>query len=388
MDSTASIAGRILVVDDHRPQRRLVRRALSRVGHEVTEACSGAEALALLTSEHFDTVITDIQMPEMDGLTLIRHMRSHAMAIPVILMTGEATVDSAVEAIDLGVVKYLRKPFEPDELREAARNAVPMARLAALQEVEHRRAMRPYYDEHALGETFAKGMSQIWIAYQPIVNPTARLVHAYEALLRSHHPDLRSALTFLDTAEKLDRLPELGRRIRELAPTPILAGETGADLFINLHPSDLADEQLYAENSALARIAPRVVLEVTERASLDDVAQVEKRVARLRELGYRIAVDDLGAGYSGLTALAMLEPDIVKLDMSLIQGIETSITRRNIVSRMIPVARDLGAQIVAEGIETRAQCEVLIELGCDLLQGYYFAQPGPAFPEVNFDALI
>jgi EAL domain-containing protein (putative c-di-GMP-specific phosphodiesterase class I) len=140
---------------------------------------------------------------------------------------------------------------------------------------------------------------------------------------------------------------------------------------------------LLAQNTSLAELAPRVVLEVTERASLHKVTDLRARVATLRERGFRVAVDDLGAGYAGLTSFAQLEPDIVKLDMSLVRDVHKSPVKRKLVQSMTSVCKELGALVVAEGVEVVEECDVLIDIGCDLLQGYYFAKPGKPFPIVN-----
>jgi EAL domain-containing protein (putative c-di-GMP-specific phosphodiesterase class I) len=146
----------------------------------------------------------------------------------------------------------------------------------------------------------------------------------------------------------------------------------------------LLDEELVSPDSPLSRIASRVVLEITERASLDDVADSAARVAALRQLGFRIAIDDLGAGYAGLTSFANLEPEIVKLDMSLVRGVDTAPKKRKIIDSMTRLCKDMGILVVAEGVETVAERDALIEIGCDLLQGYLFAKPGRPFPQVHW----
>ena len=187
----------------------------------------------------------------------------------------------------------------------------------------------------------------------------------------------------LDAAEKLGRLDQLGRRMRALAAAPVAADTASGQLFVNLHPRDLFDDELLADDSPLAAIAPRVVLEVTERASLADLGDVKARAAQLRARGFRLAIDDLGAGYAGLTSFATLAPEVAKLDMSLIRDVDKSPTKRKIVGSMASLCRDLEILIVAEGVETKAELDVCIELGCDVLQGYLIAKPGPAFPAIG-----
>jgi EAL domain-containing protein (putative c-di-GMP-specific phosphodiesterase class I) len=124
-------------------------------------------------------------------------------------------------------------------------------------------------------------------------------------------------------------------------------------------------------------MAHRVVLEITERAALDDITETKHRATELRRRGYQVAVDDLGAGYAGLTSFATLEPEVVKLDMSLIRGIESAPVKRHIVDSMTRLCRDLDMRVVAEGIETTAELATIIDLGCDYLQGYLLGRPGP-----------
>jgi EAL domain-containing protein (putative c-di-GMP-specific phosphodiesterase class I) len=161
----------------------------------------------------------------------------------------------------------------------------------------------------------------------------------------------------------------------------LLAGERpGGHIFVNLHPADLEDPELYADDGALTPYASQVVLEITERAALDGIHELGTRVTRLRTLGYRIAIDDLGAGYAGLTSFAQLEPEVVKVDMSLVRGIDRSPVKQKLVRSIIALCTELGIQLVAEGIETPAERDVLIGLGGDLCQGYLFAKPGRGFP--------
>jgi EAL domain-containing protein (putative c-di-GMP-specific phosphodiesterase class I) len=120
------------------------------------------------------------------------------------------------------------------------------------------------------------------------------------------------------------------------------------------------------------------VLEITERIGLDAVAG-PARVAMLRRRGYRIAVDDLGAGYAALGAIATLEPDIVKLDMSLVRDIDQHATKRRVVGAIATLCRELGSQVIAEGVETPAELGAVRELGIDLIQGFLLARPTREF---------
>jgi EAL domain-containing protein (putative c-di-GMP-specific phosphodiesterase class I) len=149
---------------------------------------------------------------------------------------------------------------------------------------------------------------------------------------------------------------------------------------MNLHPEDLLDVDLVDESSPLGRIASRVVLEITERESLVASAELATRLARIRELGFRIAVDDIGAGYSGLTSFTDLMPELVKIDMSLVRGIDTSTVKQRTVRALVALCHEMGALVVAEGVETDEENRWIVELGCDLAQGYLIARPARELP--------
>lgn len=198
--------------------------------------------------------------------------------------------------------------------------------------------------------------------------------------MRSEEPALPHPGAVLDAAERAGRLHELGQRTRTHVRGAMDASQEDWLFFVNLHPQDLLDPLLYETDAPLSRVSERVVLEITERASLDAIRDARDRIARLRELGFRIALDDLGAGYAGLTSFALLEPEFVKLDMCLIRDVHENATKQKIVGSMVRLCHDMGKQIVAEGVESSAERNALVELGCDLLQGYFFARPGKPFP--------
>lgn len=150
---------------------------------------------------------------------------------------------------------------------------------------------------------------------------------------------------------------------------------------MNLHPADLNDGELLSPSSPLTAFASRVVLEITERSSLHDVHGLTAKMAKLRKLGFRIAIDDLGAGYAGLSSFSQLDPELVKLDMSLIRDVDTQAKKRSVVRAMARLcAKELSIQLVCEGVETAAERDALQEEGCALFQGYLFAKAEPGFP--------
>jgi EAL domain-containing protein (putative c-di-GMP-specific phosphodiesterase class I) len=303
-----------------------------------------------------------------------------------VLDTGLPALESPTDAVEYGAFKYIVKPVEPAVLLAGVERARKLYRLARMK----REALRLLGEseisaDHAgLEASFESALSSLWLAFQPIVRSSDGSVFGYEALLRTEEAALIRPHLVLDAAERLHALPRLGRRVRELAAAAMQGAPEQACLFLNLHPLDLADEQLFDAVAPLSLIAERVVLEVTERAAIEQVDSVERRVHQLRERGFRIAVDDLGAGYAGLSSFALLEPEIVKLDVSLLRDIDLSPVKQKLVASMTALCKDMGFLVVAEGIETTAERDCVQQLGCDLLQGFLFARPGRPFPTVSW----
>jgi EAL domain-containing protein (putative c-di-GMP-specific phosphodiesterase class I) len=378
-------AARILLVDDDGAVLSATQRVLEKLGYLVVACSSGDEALARLSGEVFDVMLSDIQMPGTSGLKLLRAVREHDLDLPVILMTGAPGVQSATDAVEYGAFRYLIKPVPVADLASVVSRAVSVGQMA--------RSKREYLEEFGSGQfrvgdragvdaILARALSSLWMAYQPIVRAVDGSIVAYEALLRVEEPQLPHPDALLDAAQRAGRLEDVGRAVR----ASVTASARGADphwlLFVNLHPEDLRDPTLYLPDSPFTALAPRVVLEVTERMSLDRIPNVHHKVAALRALGFQIALDDLGAGYAGLTSFTQLEPEFVKLDMALVRNVHTSPTKQKIVRSMVHLCEDMGKQFIAEGVETVVEKEQLVELGCDLLQGYLFARPGRPFPAV------
>jgi EAL domain-containing protein (putative c-di-GMP-specific phosphodiesterase class I) len=302
-------------------------------------------------------------------------------------MTGKPSLDAAVQAVEYGAFRYLLKPFKADVLVDSVLRAGRLHALARLK----REAMslqggdaQWLGDRAALEGHFADALAALWMAYHPIVDVPRRQVYAYEALVRTEEPRLQRPPDFFQAAERLGRLPDLSRTIRARVAAEAAQAPESALVFVNLHPDDLQDEQLYDPRAALSARAGSVVLEVTERTSLEGVREVGARIQRLRALGYRVAVDDLGAGYAGLSSVAQLEPEVVKLDMALVRGIHEQPKKRDLIAGMVALCGQLGIQVIAEGVEVEHEMLALVALGCPLQQGFLFARPARAFPAPRF----
>lgn len=387
-EQSAPSRARILVVDDEAMIRKALKRILERGGYDVFLAEDGTRAAEALAARDFDLVLTDVNMPDMDGLSVLRAVRSRDPDLPVILFTAQPSTDTAIGAVELHATGYLRKPMEPSLVLSEVDKALTLHQLAVARREAHALVSQQHDSSgrDQLSASFDRALEKLFMVYQPIVRWPQREVFGYEALVRSAEPDLPHPGALFDAAEKLERVPELGATIRRLCARVLPELDPRASLFVNLHSAELLDDGLYDAAAPLSQVAERVVLEITERAHLSVVGDVEARIGRLREAGFRIAIDDIGAGYSGLNSFAMLRPDLVKLDMALVRAIDRDPVRQRVTGMLTDLCRDLGIGVVGEGVETAAERETLAGLGCELFQGYLFAKPAPPFIEPDFDA--
>lgn len=368
---------RILVVDDDAFMRDLSQRALERAGYEVTAAGDGMEAIAALAEDDFDLVITDLDMPRLDGLGLLQAAREMESEAPFVFVTGEPRVETAIFAVNNAVAYYLTKPFELSALVDAAKRAVGARRLERLRQhmaqvVNEQRRVR-----EAEGARFGSALNRLFLAFQPIVHWPSRSILGHEALARTREPSVPNPGVLFRLAEALGEAKRLSRVVRHRC-AEIIAEHPGDGLFfVNLHANDLMDPELSDPEAPLARFAKRVVLEVAERASLDNLKDAAVRLERLRAMGYRIAIDDIGSGYAGLNSFALLEPDVVKLDMALVRDVDTSVTKQRLIEAFVTLCKSMGIVVIAEGVETEAELQTLSSLGCELFQGFLLARPEP-----------
>lgn len=354
----------VLVIDDDADVAKAYGKVLVAAGYDAVVRTDPSEAALEVVTHRFAAIVSDISMPKISGTDLLSVVRSYDSEVPVILVTGQGSLETAMQAVALRSTEYLLKPVDPPVLLRAVRKGIERAEsLRSRKDVD---APSAAMVDDALG--------QMWLAFQPIHSARGPLF-GYEALLRSDHASLGRPDLLLAAAAGAERLESLGRRVREKAAEAVPSLPRNVALFVNLHVADLLDEELYDVGSALGRVAASVVLEVTERQRIEDIPEVESRLLRLRRLGFRIAVDDLGAGYSGLNSLVLLEPDLVKIDMALVRNVNESFMRQSVVKSLVDLARSTDIAVVAEGIETAAERDCVARLGCNYMQGYLLGRP-------------
>jgi EAL domain-containing protein (putative c-di-GMP-specific phosphodiesterase class I) len=227
--------------------------------------------------------------------------------------------------------------------------------------------------------------SDLSAVFQPIVNLASGAIFAHEALVRCSVPRFASPLKLFEHAAASRATGKLGRMIREIA-VPLCGG---IPVFVNLHPNELEEGWLVRPDDPIFSHDHDIYLEITESAP---ITHFHLCASVLREVCSRasahLVVDDLGAGYSNLKIIADLEPRVVKLDRSLIQDLDKKPRQRTLVAATISLCNELGASVVAEGIETAAELSAVIDGGAQFGQGYLLARPAFPLPGVKWPVAL
>jgi len=227
--------------------------------------------------------------------------------------------------------------------------------------------------------------SALYIDYHPIVITETQEIFGYEALARGTMRSMRRPEVMFEIAAQTDMIWELSRLCRNTAIQGM--SEKLRDnqlLFINVDPHDFTDPA-FTELDLKVPDPSRVVLEITERTAIRDYPKFRGRLKDFRDKGYRFAVDDAGSGYAGLGSIANLEPNFIKLDISLINCIDQNFIKQSLVETMVRFANDQGAMVIAEGVERAEEYSTVKSLGVHLVQGFFLHPPQttPALPRAE-----
>ena len=272
------------------------------------------------------------------------------------------------------------------------------AMYEAKQNREHISFYRPQMSEHTmkslvlekeLYEAFAR--EEFDVCYQPILQAKSGMVYGAEALVRWHHPERGTIYPaeFITFAEEIGLIAKLDEWVldhviadlrrwhaaAEYAMVPVSVNISGR----HINQEDVTGLIRILNKSALAR--EYIGLELTETYLMQFAEETVVQLERLKHAGVRLAMDDFGTGYSSLGYLKRFKMDTIKIDMLLVRDIERDVEDRSIADAIINMGHSLGMKIVAEGVETEGQKEILTQLGCDALQGFYFDR---AIPEARF----
>lgn len=224
---------------------------------------------------------------------------------------------------------------------------------------------------------------QLTANFQPIINLQSRSIYGYEGLIRGPGDSpLGSPQRLFETAARCNRLVELDLLCRKTIISQFARLNLPGCLFINIDPLTIVSNKF--KPGETMRFAGRngidsnkIIIEITETRPIENTAIMEKAVNHYRSMGFRVALDDLGAGYAGLKLWSEIKPDIVKIDRHFIQNVNDDKVKQEFIRTILTTATSLGGTVITEGVETVQEYAVLRKLGIIMAQGYYFARPEP-----------
>ena len=374
---------KVLIVDDQSHVRNWVRTVLTHAGvRDVSEASDGSEALSAVThpGAWFDLILCDLRMPERDGIELIRAFAALGIesAIAIMSVEEERVIETAgmlAEVQGLRLLGTVAKPLTGEKLQLLFDK---MHAVAPIRPDEHRMA-----PESDLTNAFIR--QELQLVYQPKIWMRTGKFAGVESLVRWKHPalglfhpssfvplmegsdDLSASLTEFSLRESIacvGRWREAGRELR-------VAVNLSARAFDRLDLPERINAMCLAH-----KVEPGcITLELTETYVARDAVRLIDVATRLRLKGFTLSIDDFGTGQSGLSKLQKLPFNELKIDRQFVNGCAQSSTQRSVVEASLALARSLKMVSVAEGVQHRPDWDLLNELGCDVMQGYFIARP-------------
>ncbi len=379
---------RVLIADDE-PD---VRGALAElIGYEddldiVASAGDPDEAASLAASTAPDVALVDVKMPNGGGPRAAREILRRSPRTRVLALSAYEDRDTVLAMLGAGAVGYLVKGTPAEDIvgaiGRAARGQTSVstevmagvvdelatqlrrAERSTLELEERRERIRNLVDRRAFS-----------LVYQPILRLSSREVVGFEALARFPQEPVRTPdVWFREAADVgLDLDLQVAATRMALEGLDLLPGDAYVSLNLS-HRAAISERLIEAFDDAPLR---RIVVEITEHEPVDDYEALASALERLRGRGARIAIDDAGAGFASLRHTLRLDPDVIKLDISLTRGIDGDRGKRALAKALISFAQEMRMDIVAEGIETEAELETLLALGAGLGQGFFLARPAP-----------
>jgi EAL domain-containing protein (putative c-di-GMP-specific phosphodiesterase class I)/CheY-like chemotaxis protein len=392
----------ILFVDDDKNVVDAYKRNLHKY-FDVHTAISGAQALELIRNNHnYAVIISDMQMPNMNGiefLILAKKMSKNSIRI---MLTGNGDQQTAIDAINQGnIYKFVNKPCSPKKMLDILNTAINHY-MSIKVESELLKTINPEKNHNKLysntkRETALENLeienemrtalvnNEFSLYYQPKIDPKDGLCKGAEALIRWKHPikGLISPSVFIPIAENSDLIIQIGYWVREAVFEQIaiwsMRGLPLCKISINVSGTEFKNNIVQDHLKLLLHkyaIPPEYVeLEITEGALMEYNSKDFDSWGFIRSLGISLSIDDFGTGYCSFSYLIKYPVNTIKIDRMFISNIINDERNSSIVRAIITMAHSLGMTVVAEGVETEQQKNMLLVNQCNLIQGYYYSRP-------------
>jgi len=363
---------RLLAVDDEPSIGRLIKRVAESLGFDVVVTEDPAIFAKTARQWHPTVIMLDLNIPGTDGIQLLRTLAADKSAAHVVLTSGaDGRILEAAQRLGrergLNMGGLLQKPVRIETLRDLLREFKPVPKTL-------------------LGVDLAEGIAtgQLFLEYQPKLDCRLGRITAVEALVRWRHPvhGIVQPNQFVKLAEETDRIHLLTDWVVGAAAKQAAAWHAenlALEVAVNISAKDVQDidlpERLHQHCQAAGVDPSSMMLELTETGAMREAVQMLDVLTRLRLKGFKLSIDDFGTGYSSLVQLQKMPFSEVKVDGSFVMQMTRNQGCRVIVEFIIDLARKLGLKSVAEGVEEQAALNTLIEMGCDMAQGYYLSHP-------------
>lgn len=381
----------VMIVDDDEFMLIATTASLNSLGIEdVVTAVNGVEALTQLKLRQFDLMICDLNMPEMDGIELIRRVAQTRYSGSIMLVSGEdkrviETVEMLAIGHNLDVAGIAKKPLTSDALKAAIGNM----KTDSIGPKNNSNSGPPL-SASDLHEALVN--EQLTIFVQPKVSVETRRVTSVEALVRWIHPEwgMVGPDAFIPLAERHDLIDDLTALVFHQAVTHCAAWRNDEiDMKIainisvdNLHQMDLPE--IFNKQALDAGINPEhIILEITESRIMQDILAPLEVLTRFCLKGFQLSIDDFGTGYSTMEQLKRIPFKEMKIDRMFVNGASNNEVTLAILESSVALAKRMGMNLIAEGVEDEAEWDLMDSLNCDVVQGYYISKPMPAdeFPD-------
>ncbi len=348
------------------------------------------EAIDLARRAQPEVALLDVKMPAGGGPRAVREIRRESPGTRMVALSAYGDRASVLEMLRAGASGFLVKGASEQVLdtihRTAGGQTILSGQVAGHVITELAEKLESDAADEAdraarlerIQRVLAEGLLRI--AFQPIVELETGAVWGVEALARFDLEPRRSPEMWFAEAESLELRTELEVAAVRTALSFLPTLDPSWDLSINVSPKTILSPTL---GDAIKQCPlGRIVLEITEHLGIEDYGAINEALAEFRPLGIRVAIDDAGAGFASMRHILQVGPDVIKLDISLIQRIEDDPARHALVRSLIEFAHEIGATVVAEGIETPQQLEALRSLGVSHGQGSLLGSPAVALPEI------
>jgi EAL domain-containing protein (putative c-di-GMP-specific phosphodiesterase class I) len=368
----------VLVIDDNAHNVALLKSLLKAQGlHRVsceTDARRISNALPQLKP---DLVLLDLHMPHVDGYAVLDEIRAFAAGtyLPVLVLTADVTSDARNRALAHGARDFLTKPLDVTEVTLRVANLLETRELyAALRRTagnsEVAQTPEPAATDRIKAVLSNRGITPV---FAPVVDLAAHRVVGYEALATFDQPHVRGSTGWLEDAFQTGLGVEL-EWLAVMQALPFLE-LIPPDTFLAVSMSPATILHLEKENLCSPDLSRQIVIELAEHLPTEDYSALHDALADIRADGARLAAYDLGAGYAGFRHLIALQPDIIKLDNSLVNGIHDNRSARSLARALVGLASEFGAVVLADGVAEPSDLAELRGLGVDWGQGELLGRP-------------